>query len=156
MLNIFKNITLPDHLREMHAMPLFAELSKREMKIVDGFMHDRTYLAGEVVFDAGDEGQALYIILEGKVLVCKQGQPDKPIATLEKRDFFGELALLDDGPRSGQVRASENCTMMVLFRGDFLNLLQSHALIASKITMQLALHLGARLRTALNSDQALL
>jgi CRP/FNR family cyclic AMP-dependent transcriptional regulator len=152
MLNIFDHSNLSKRLRELKKMALFVELTKREMKIVDGFMHERHYLKEEVIFDEGEEGQAIYIILEGKVLICHQGQVEKPIATLEGGNFFGELALLDDAPRAAQARAAEDCTLVVLFRGDFLNLMLSHALIASKIALQLARHLGARLRTVVRSD----
>ncbi len=66
------------------------------------------------------------------------------------------MALIDNAPRSAQARAAENCTVVVLFRGDFLSLMHSHALIASKIAMQLARHLGARLRTQVRGDTGLL
>jgi CRP/FNR family cyclic AMP-dependent transcriptional regulator len=152
MLNLFHNVRLPERLRDLKKMAPFVDLTRREMRVVDGFMHDRSYLKGEIIFDAGEEGQAIYLILKGKVLVCHQNQADHPIAVLESGSFFGELALLDDGPRSAQVRAAENCTVVVLFRGDFLNLMHSHALIASKISLQLGRHLALRLRKALRDD----
>lgn len=125
---------------------LFAGLSLGELKIVEGFMHDRRYLPGEVIFDEREEGQALYVIASGSVLICRQGQADRPIARLGTGDFFGELALLDDSPRSAQARAADTTEIAVLFRGDFERLLQSHAHIASHIAMALARHLGQRLR----------
>jgi CRP-like cAMP-binding protein len=152
MRNIFDNSNLPKRLSKLKKMSLFVELTPREIKIVDGFIHERKYLKEEVVFDEGEDGQAIYIILEGKVLICHQGQADKPIATLESGNFFGELALLDDAPRAAQARAAEDCTLAVFFRGDFLSLMVSHALIASKIALQLARHLGARLRTVVRND----
>lgn len=152
MLNIFDIRNLPARLVELKKMPLFADLKRRELKVVDGFMHQRNYLKDEVIFDQGEQGEAFYIVLEGRVLICRQGQANHPIATLEPGNFFGELALLDDAPRSAQARAAEDCTLLVLFRGEFLGLMQSHGLIASKIAMQLARHLGARLRTLARND----
>ena len=152
MLNIFDHRTIADRLRELKKMSLFADLKRRELRVVDGFMHQRNYLRDEVVFDEGEQGEAFYIVLEGKVLICRQGQAANPIATLESGNFFGELALLDDAPRSAQARAAGNCTLLVLFRGEFLGLMQSHGLIASKIARQLARHLGARLRAAARND----
>lgn len=146
MLNFFQGANLPKRLRELEKMPLFCDLTRREIRVVDGFMHERNYLQSEVIFDEGEKGEAFYVVLEGKVLICRQGQPDRPIATLASGNFFGELALLDDAPRSAQARAAENCTLLVLFRGDFLGLMLSHGLIASKVAMQLARHLGIRLR----------
>lgn len=125
---------------------LLAGLSRRELEIVEGFMHERRYLAGEVVFDEGEEGQALYIVLAGQVAICHPGQAARPIAELGAGEFFGELALLDDSPRSAQVRAASNAEVVVLFRGDFERLMESHAHIASQIAMQLARYLGQRLR----------
>ena len=96
MLNIFRTSSLPQRLRELEKMPLFADLTRREIKVVDGFMHERNYLEKEVVFDEGEKGEAFYVVLEGKVLICRQGETGKPIATLGTGSFFGELALLDD------------------------------------------------------------
>jgi CRP/FNR family cyclic AMP-dependent transcriptional regulator len=152
MLHFFRRRAPSERLRELARLSLFVALTHREMKIVDGFVHERVFLKDEVIFDEGDEGQAIYIILDGRVLVCHQGQTSQPIAILERGGFFGELALLDDAPRMAQVRAADDCTLIVLFRGDFLNLMHSHALIASKIALQLARHLGQRLRVAARKD----
>jgi len=152
MLKLFQNRAQPKRLRELHKMGLFAELNRREVRVVDGFMHERTYLKDEVIFDEGEQGEAFYLVLEGQVLICRQGQTDQAIATLEAGQFFGELALLDNAPRSAQARAADDCVLLVLFRGDFLGLMQSHSLIASKVAMQLARHLGARLRVSARGD----
>ena len=153
MLSFFDKSPQAQRLNELKKLSLFVELSPREMKIAAGFMHERSYLNDEVIFDEGEEGQAIYFILVGKVLICPQGQTGKPIAMLERGNFFGELALLDGAPRGAQARAAENCTLLVFFRGDFLGLMHSHAVIASKIALQLARHLGLRLRGAMLNEQ---
>ena len=146
ILKLFKSREPSTRLRELMRMTLFAELSRREVRVVEGFMHERRFLAHEIVFDQGEQGEAFYVVLEGHVLICRQGQPDTPLAVLGPGSFFGELALLDDAPRSAQARARDNCKLLVLFRGDFLGLMQSHGLIASKIAVQLARHLASRVR----------
>ena len=128
---------------------LFAGLSRRQLKIVDALLHDRHYLSGEVVFDLGEEGQALYILLAGRMAVLHPAQGERPVAELGPGDFFGEMALLDEMPRSAQVRALEDSHVAVLFRGDFEKLMESHAELASRIAMQLARYLGNRLRQML-------
>jgi CRP-like cAMP-binding protein len=148
MPKLFSDRSVPKRLGELNKMGLLADLTRREIRVVDGFMHERKYLRDEVIFDEGEQGEALYLVLEGQVLICRQGQSQPPIATLEAGQFFGELALLDDAPRSAQARAADDCTLLVLFRGDFQGLMQSHGLIASKIAIQLARHLGARLRAS--------
>lgn len=154
MLKIFTQSKPVHALGESGVLSLFVDLNHREMKIVDGFMYKRKYLKDEVIFDEGEEGQAIYFILEGRVLICPQGKTERPIATLEQGNFFGELALLDDAPRVAQARAAENSTLAVFFRGDFLGLMDSHAVIASKIALQLARHLGSRLRTSVRDGQS--
>lgn len=153
MLNFFHSRKPSERLCELEKLSLFVDLTHRELSIVDGFVHERMFLKDEVIFDEGDDGQGIYIILDGRVLICRQAQGEPPIALLERGGFFGELALLDDVPRMAQARAIENCTLIVFFRGDFMNLMQSHALIASKIALQLARHLGQRLRSAMRKDQ---
>lgn len=136
---------------------LLAGLRASELNVVEGFLHHRRYLQGEVIFDQDEEGQALYIVLSGRVLICRQGLAAQPIAELGTGEFFGELALLDDSPRSAQARAGEPTELAVLFRGDFERLMEAHAQLASRIAMQLARHLGKRLRrtVALLPNEAL-
>ncbi len=128
------------------ACRLFSGLPDRDMQIVLGFLHFRSYQAGEVIFDEGEEGQALYILVSGQVNINRQGREDAPLARLEPGAFFGEMALLDDAPRAAQARAMSPVEVAVLFRGDFLNLMDDHARIASRISLQLARQLGDRLR----------
>lgn len=153
MIRFFRDKASVRRLDELKKLSLFVDLSAREMSIVDAFMHERNYMKGEIVFDEGEEGQAIYFVLGGRVLICPQGQVDTPIALLGPGGFFGELALLDDTPRAAQARAAENTILAVLFRGDFLGLMHSHAFIASKIAFQLARHLGGRLRSSIRSGQ---
>ena len=136
------------HLETLATLPLFADLSRRELGILAGLVHDRQYQRDEVVFDQGEEGQALYFILSGEVSILREAEPDRPIARLGVGDFFGELALLDNSARTAQARTCSDCQMLALFRGDFLGLMQSHAQMASKIALQLARHLGGRLRAS--------
>lgn len=133
-------------LLQLSGSALFSSLAKGDLKTLEGFLHERHYLPGEIVFDQGEEGQALYVILSGRVVICHPGKAALPIAELGPGDFFGELALLDDAPRSAQARASTETQLAVFFRGDFERLLDSHARIASRITLQLARNLGLRLR----------
>lgn len=126
---------------------LFTGLSTRQLRTLQSFMHERQYLPGEVIFDEGEDGQALYTVLSGEVQIRRQGQGGAPIARLGTGEFFGELGLLDDWPRSAQALAGQQTELAVLFRGDFERLMDAHAEIASHIAMQLARYLGQRLRS---------
>jgi CRP-like cAMP-binding protein len=126
---------------------LFSDLTPRELGIVDTLLHEREYLAGEVIFDEGEVGQTIYFLLEGEVTICRQGRPDDgQLARLGPGEFFGELALLDDSIRTAQARAATDSRLLVLFRDDFAGLMDSHLRVAHNIGRQLLRHLGQRLR----------
>jgi CRP-like cAMP-binding protein len=132
---------------QIQRLGLFATLQPKELRVVDGLMHERRYRKDEVVFDEGEEGQALYMVVSGRILICRQGSPDTArIAEMAAGSMFGELALLDDSPRSAQARAMEDSVLAALSRADFNGLVETHAVIASKIAMQLARQLGQKLR----------
>ena len=139
-------------LAALRSISLFSQVGASELRTIRGLMHHRTYLKDEIIFDEGEEGQAIYFILHGKVLICRQGRPiEGVIAELGAGQCFGEMALLDNAPRMAQVRALENCALDVLFRDDFLRLIQTHSHIASKLSLELARMMGERLRRTVNS-----
>jgi CRP/FNR family cyclic AMP-dependent transcriptional regulator len=154
MLKFFGPRPEAPRLTMLRQLALFAILSRRELRIVDGLLHERRYVKGEIIFDEGDEGQSVYILVSGRILICRQGQSDAGrLAVIEPGVVFGELALLDDAPRSAQARAEEDSVLAALSRGDFENLLEAHAAIASKISLQLARQLGRQLRDRTASER---
>ncbi|HEX8988113.1 MAG TPA: cyclic nucleotide-binding domain-containing protein [Rhodocyclaceae bacterium] len=153
-MNPFRRANTP-RMDRLHGLSLFADLSPAELAIVDGLLHERDYLKDEVIFDEGEEGQALYFVLDGAVLICRQGEPEKgALALLEAGNFFGDLALLENLPRAAQAIAAQNCRLAVFFRDDFLGLMKTHGVIASKISLELARTWGRRLRTAMHGETA--
>lgn len=145
----------PDsRLQELQRLSLFTNLSLRELKIVQGILHEREYLPGEVIFDEGEEGNALYIVRSGRVLICRQAHPELAIAEHEAGSFFGELALLDSAPRSAQARAIAPSRVAVLFGSDFLGLLETEARLGNHILVPLARHLGHRMRASVAVPEA--
>ena len=126
---------------------LFGSLSPLELSILDGLMHERRFLTDEIVFDEGEEGQALYLIMAGRVVISQTHDGVfKTVAELGPGSVFGDLALLDDSPRNAQARAMENCEVAVFFRADFLGLMAADAVIGYKISLALARLIGQRLR----------
>jgi CRP-like cAMP-binding protein len=127
--------------------PLFSSLTPLEIKFVDGLMHERRYLSDEIIFDEGEEGQALYLVMAGRVVLSRvQDLLPQMVAEVTPGSFFGDLALLDNSPRNAQARAVEGCELAVFFRADFLALMETDAVIGYKISLALARHLGQRLR----------
>jgi CRP/FNR family transcriptional regulator, cyclic AMP receptor protein len=137
----------PDHFERLRKLSLFADLTAPELTILASLLHMREYVAGEVIFDEGEVGQVIYILLEGEATICQQGQPIVGLLNkLGPGEFFGELGLLDDSVRPAQALAASDCRLAVLFRDDFNGLMESHLRIAHKIGRQLLRHLGERLR----------
>ena len=142
-----KSPPLSPRLHRLKNSTLFNSLTPLELKIVDGLMHERRYLTEEIVFDQGEEGQALYVVTSGRVAICRvQGENLVTVAELGPGSVFGDLALLDDSPRNAQARALENCELAVFFRADFLGLMETDAIIGYKISLNLARLIGQRLR----------
>ena len=155
MLSFLKRQMEHPRIGQIRLLNLFTTLSQRELRIIDGLLHDRHYLKDEVIFDQGEEGQALYVVLSGKVLICRQGEPvTGRLAELPAGALFGELALLDGAPRVAQARAAEDCVLAALSRADFTRLVETHGEIASKIALQLARDLGQKL-VAANAAKAM-
>jgi CRP-like cAMP-binding protein len=142
-----KSPELSPRLLRLKESALFSSLTPLELKIVDGLMHERRYLADEIIFDEGEEGQALYLVMSGRVIISRQfGAAREVVAELSGGAFFGDLALLDDSPRNAQTRALDNCELAVFFRADFMGLMETDPVIGYKISLALARHIGRRLR----------
>jgi CRP-like cAMP-binding protein len=137
---------LPERIARLKDIPLFASLNKRELATVGRLLHERSYKANEVIFDEGDEGQALYIIFAGEVIIVRKSKPEAALAELGVGDYFGDLALIDSAPRAAQARAQTDCTLGVLFRGDFHNILETDPRTGSRLYQHLARHVARLLR----------
>jgi CRP/FNR family transcriptional regulator, cyclic AMP receptor protein len=125
---------------------LFKDLNMRELAMVNSMMHERRYIADEVIFDEGEEGQGLFLVLSGRVKITLPANVDQILIELGPGAFFGEVALLDSSIRTAQARAIEDSQIVALFRTEFYSLLDTHSAIGSRISFQLAKVLAARLR----------
>lgn len=106
--------------------PMFAKFGKR-------------FPAGTVLFREGDRGEEMFILQSGKVKISKKIRGvDKTLATLEKGEFFGEMAILNDKPRSASAETIEDCDMLVIDRKTFETLLRSNVEIAIRFIKRLA------------------
>ncbi|HUP65660.1 MAG TPA: cyclic nucleotide-binding domain-containing protein [Thermoanaerobaculia bacterium] len=90
---------------------LFRErgLSAAEMKLLATFSSEERFVPGAMVFREGEKGDKLYIVLDGRVRISKfiPGVGEEALAVLDRGDFFGEMALIDDKPRSADAKAHE-------------------------------------------------
>jgi CRP/FNR family transcriptional regulator len=134
--------------RLLKQVPLFAGLSRVELSRLAGIAQEVRYAAGRMLVRAGTPGVAFYVIVDGRAKVVKgrissaEGQ-----ATLGAGDFFGELALLDGGPRSASVVAQTPLTTVRIERAPFRRMLREEPEIAIKLLEGMA----RRMRTIVGS-----
>jgi CRP-like cAMP-binding protein len=136
---------------------IFSTLTRKELRVVQEFVHERHYRTGEAVFRQGEIGIGMYIVVKGGVDISVIESDDGIssdnfsevlITKLKKGDFFGELSLVEDnGKRTAHATASEDSILLGFFKPDLNVILQSHPGIGSKITMSLAEVVGRRLKS---------
>lgn len=121
-----------DNLRNVS---LFATLNEKDMEVVSKIIFVNTYSKGEVVFQEGEKGDSLYIILKGQVKVCLYDEDGREyiLAAIGKDGFFGELALIDELPRSANAITLENSELLIIRRHDFTRLLMENPTITIAI-----------------------
>lgn len=121
-----------DHLA---SLPLFSSCSKRELQRIAKAGDEVSKEAGYVFVEQGEVGREACVILSGTVAVRRNG---RKIATLGVGDQFGELALLDHGPRTATVVAETDVTVFVLTARNFRGVLEEVPPIAHKLMATLA------------------
>jgi CRP/FNR family transcriptional regulator, cyclic AMP receptor protein len=116
-------------------IPLFAELSKRELRRIAGAAVQRDYPAGTMIVEQGETGVGLYVLVKGLARVEKRLADGsiRQLALLGHKELFGEMALLDTSPRSASVFAIEDTSALVIPIFDFRALLHDDADIAIKL-----------------------
>ena len=122
---------------------LFAEFTRGELDELARRFRPRRYRKDRVIFGEGDPGADLYFVAAGRVSVGVNS-PDGRFLALHvfgPGDVFGELALLDAGPRSADAIAQEPCELMLLSRTDFLQLVEAHPKVAIRLLQTLSRHL---------------
>ena len=127
-------------------VPLFRDLSQPEIARIAEVARERTYPKNSVILFEDDPGDALYVVVSGSVKVVLIGEDGREVilSMLSVGDFFGEMALIDDEPRSAHVIAMEDAAMLVLRREDFHHRLRE----APTIALGLLRTLSHRLREA--------
>ena len=111
-------------------VPLFSGCSKKELKTIATLADEIDLRKGKVLTRQGAPGREFFVLLEGTVEVVRDG---KRVATLGEGDFFGELALISNIPRTATVTATSPIRTLVVFGRDFRRLLQEDPGIATKV-----------------------
>ena len=117
----------PEWVDVLRDIPLFAPLSKRHVKRIANLARPRRFAPSSAIVRKGERGETFYVILDGEATL---GLPKRQSAKLGAGDFFGELALLDGGPRTATIIAKTPVLTMAIGRRPFLKLVRSDSDLA--------------------------
>jgi len=125
-------------------IPVFQDLNKREIMLIKRILHQREYGKKEIIFQEGEVGLGMYIIVKGGVkILCGPGE--QVLAELKDGDFFGEISLLNDLPRSASAVTQSPCTMLCFFKPELLDIINRTPKLGCKILFRLAWTISERL-----------
>ena len=110
----------------LRAVPLFDGMSKKDLAAVGRIADEIDLPAGKELIREGRRGTQFFILLEGEADVRRRG---RKVSTLREGDFFGEIALLQDVPRTATVRADTDARLYALERDDFLAVVTGNSLV---------------------------
>lgn len=125
-------------------VPLFANLAVDELQAISSIMVTRKYKQEQIIVREDDEAHTFFILVSGTVHVAVLTSEGKQsiLATLHKGEFFGEMAVLDGERRSASVIAADECTLIMLYRKSFMEILSQYP----RIAIQMLIEMSKRLR----------
>lgn len=133
---------------QLARVPFFEGLTPEAMTMIAHVTTEEAYPYGTRIFQYGDPGDKLYIILEGKVRISREvgGMGEEALAVLGPGEVFGEMSLLDESPRSAGAIAHEKCRLLVITKDAFDDLLFLHKDLAYEVLWSCVRMLASRLR----------
>ena len=123
-----------DPTESLRQVPLFSSLDKKELAMLAKLVKEQTYQPGTTIVKAGAGGHGLYIIKEGEVSILQDG---RTVASMGPGQFFGEISVLDGGPRTADVRAESPTTCLALISWEVKPLLMENAGITYKMLLEM-------------------
>ena len=129
-------------------IPILAKLKEKELRTIEKYMNLVDAVPGETVFEEGDRGDYVCFVVDGTLEVLKRSEAGESIviSTLSKGRSIGEMAVIDELPRSATVKARTKSTLITLSQENFNYILAEHSSIGVKILKGIARLLSMSLR----------
>lgn len=139
---------MSDRVGQLANIELFAGLKPEALALVAKVASEEAHALGSKVFEHGDPGDKLYLILEGRVRISRNvaGMGEEALAVLGPGQSFGEMALLDESPRSADAHVHESCRLLAIPKDGFDDLLFLHKDLAYEVLWSIVRMLVRRLR----------
>jgi CRP/FNR family cyclic AMP-dependent transcriptional regulator len=141
-------VDIQTRIAQLSKVPLFEGLTPAALELISRIATEESHALGTKVFQHGDAGDKLYVIIEGKIRISREvpGMGEEALAVLGPGSVFGEMALLDDAPRSADARVHERCRILALPKDAFEDLLFLHKDLAYEVLWSVVRMLTQRLR----------
>jgi HD-GYP domain-containing protein (c-di-GMP phosphodiesterase class II) len=125
---------------KLKRIPLFTEMSEYDLHQIDQITVEHRYDKGEVIIEENTAAERFFIIFRGKIEITKKFEDGEQfvLGVHSDGEFFGEMAILDEGPRSATARALESTTVLEISRTDFEKLLYTAPILAFTIMRELS------------------
>ena len=133
---------------QLARVPFFDGLTREALALIAKATTEETHATGTRIFQYGDVGDKLFIILEGKVRISRDiaGVGEEALAVLGPGQVFGEMSLVDESPRSADARVHEHCRLLVIGKEEFDDRLFIHKDLAYEVLWNCVRILSTRLR----------
>ncbi|MEN8153638.1 MAG: cyclic nucleotide-binding domain-containing protein [Acidobacteriota bacterium] len=127
---------------------IFGDLTVETLRELGSLFDEKIFNSGEIIFEENNIGNSMMVITSGEVRVSQDtdSEGEEALIILKKGDLFGEMALLEDLPRTANVIAHTNVILLEINREKFLSFLNSHSDAGIKILLKLSRILSSRLR----------
>jgi CRP/FNR family transcriptional regulator, cyclic AMP receptor protein len=130
-----------DPTESLRRVPIFAGLDRKELELLAKLAKEQRYEPGATIVKSGASGHGLYIIKEGNVSVVRDGQK---VASMGPGQFFGEISVLDGGPRTADVKADTETVCLTLISWEIKPLLMDNAAISYKMLLEMVKRLRSQ------------
>lgn len=140
-------LSTTDKMLFLRRVSLFASLTLEQLRVLTTHLREEHFLRGEVIFNEGDFNQELFIIVRGRVRIVKNygaPQEERLLTVLEPGDFFGEMAIFEEAPRSATAVTEEEAELLVLEPDKFKQTIYQKPDMAFEIFRELSARLRRR------------
>lgn len=141
-------MSTPERIDALSRIHMFSGLTRRSIERLAAIATEESYSLGTILFRAGDPGDKLYMILDGRIRISREvpGLGEEALAVLGPGDYFGEMGMVDDAPRSADARVHERVKLLSIQKDAMQHLLFLHKDVAYEILWNVVRTLSARLR----------
>lgn len=122
-------------IKMLERVPIFSGLTQKELRSIASSSKEKEFQAGQMMVSEGESGVGFFLIIEGRAEVRRSG---KVLSRLEQGQFFGEMTLLDEQPRSADVVAVEPTRCLIFTVWDFHGMVRTYPKMAREIMKEMA------------------